>query len=147
MKLLLFLQPHLTSENLRPFPSLVCSLRRKIELLPLNRHSYNRYPSLQTSLKSIGTILFPVLVLCQTMPWVAMSNLEVDSSVPPSFMSNNLSSDGDGRLAFVQGNRVRCTKRISVSQGRNDFTLAYSYVVSCSLRLTKKKLVFKQKLN
>lgn len=62
------------------------------------------------------------------MPWVVLPTFEASNSIAPSFMANNLAADGDGRLAFVQGHRVRFIRRMAVSSKRNDFSLANLYV-------------------
>lgn len=58
------------------------------------------------------------------MPWTPAKFTEIDDRVLPSFLPNNLASDGEGRFAFAHGGRVQCTRRHRKNQGRNDFTLA-----------------------
>lgn len=60
------------------------------------------------------------------MPWNSARVVELDPSVAQSFLPNNLACDGDGRFAFVHGDRVQCTRRVFATSGRPDFTLAYS---------------------
>lgn len=64
------------------------------------------------------------------MPWKQLREIDMNSDAPPSFMPNNLSSDGNGRMSFAVGNCVKCTKHIFNCHGRCDFNLAYSYVLS-----------------
>lgn len=60
------------------------------------------------------------------MPWNSARVVELEPTLAQSFLPNNLACDGDGRCAFVHGDRVQCTRRIFSPAGRPDFTLAYS---------------------
>lgn len=62
------------------------------------------------------------------MPWRQVETVNVDLTSPHTLMPNNLVDDGEGRLAFINDQRVHCLKRLPSKSGYSDFSLAYWYV-------------------